>query len=111
MNLDPLNIGAILIAIIAALGTWATQRSAAKAAIVNDKAKAEAEAYSRAVKMDSDTIARQDVEIKELRDDRDSLRSRLKEVEKEYEEQHIELLQLRRRVRHLEKKEEDRDEQ
>ena len=111
MNLDPLNIGAICIAFIAALGTWATQRTSAKAAIVNEKAKAEAEAYSRAVKMDSDTIARQDKEILELREDNDSLRKRIRELEKDNGEQHLELIQLRRRVLHLEKKEEERNEQ
>lgn len=110
MNLDPLNIGAIMIAIIAALGTWASQRSSAKAAVLNEKAKAEAEAYSRAVKMDSDTIARQDKEIQELRDDNDSLRKRVRELEKDNNEQHAELLQLRRRVVYLEKKEEQRNE-
>lgn len=111
MSLDPLNIGAICIAVIAALGTWATQRTSARAAIVNEKAKAEAEAYSRAVKMDSETIARQDEEILELRERNDALRKRLKELEKEYEEQHLELIQLRRRVLYLERREEERHEQ
>jgi hypothetical protein len=109
MNLDPLNIGAILIAVIAALTSWATQRSSAKTAILNEKAKAEAEAYGRAVKMDSDTIARQDKEILELREDKDALTKRVRELEKDNGEQHTELIMLRRRVFILEKKEEQRE--
>lgn len=65
--MDAIDIGGILVAIIAALGAWAAQRSAAKAASAGSRLDAEKEAYERARKMDVETIQRQSAEILELR--------------------------------------------
>lgn len=104
MSVDPLNIGAILIALFSLLGSWATQRSSAKAALQNTRAAAEVEAYARAVKMDSETIQRQDAEILELRNERNADRKRIKELEDDNEGLHRECRHLRRRVILLEEK-------
>lgn len=79
MNL--LDIGSIIIAVIAALGAWASQRAAANASKVGSRMDAEKEAYERARKFDMDTIKRQDEEIKELRDELDRLKQRLQLIE------------------------------
>lgn len=102
--IDPLNVAGIIIALIAALGAWATHRSSAKATVVNAKAAAELEAYGRAVNMDRETIKQQDAEILELRQDRMADRRRIKELEKDNEELHEECMKLRRRVTFLEEK-------
>lgn len=79
--MNPLDIGGIVIAVIAALGAWASQRAAANASKVGTRLDAEKEAYERARKFDLDTIARQDEEIKELRDEVDRLKQRLALIE------------------------------
>lgn len=109
MPIDPLNFGAILIAVIAALGTWASHRQSSKAAIVNEKAKAEVEAYNRARAMDLRTMELQDAEFHELRDKHETLKKRVGEVELRNEELEVENSRLRRRIAALERKQEDRD--
>lgn len=69
-------IASILVASVAAISAYASQRSASKASTVNvqteTSASMEREAYVRARAFDTETIRRQDEEIAELRQaDRD----------------------------------------
>lgn len=96
-------------ALIAALTSWASQRSAAKAAKFNadaskatEKEKLEAESYNRARTMDLKTIERQDQEIEELKEDLADLKKELVEVRVDNQRLHQENLALRRRVTVLE---------
>jgi uncharacterized membrane protein YccC len=79
-----LDLGAIIVATIAALGAWAAQHAAAAASrantLVSTKLDAEKEAYQRARTLDVQTIERQDREIKELREENQRLRDELKLV-------------------------------
>lgn len=92
MDLSLIDLGGALVAIIAGLGAWAAQRSAAKASktntTVSGRLEAEREAYERARSFDTQTIERQDAELTRLRDANESLRRELETVKK--------------RVRHLE---------
>ena len=67
----------ILVAVIAALSAYASQRAAAKATTLNtsttSRVDMEKEAYDRARKFDIETIERQDAEIAELRADKAAL--------------------------------------
>lgn len=109
MNIDPLNIGAIFIAVIAALGTWASHRSSAKASVLNTRAAAEVEAYNRAREMDLRTIKLQDEEFDELREKHAALKKRVGELENENEQLHLENARFRRRIVALERKSEEHD--
>lgn len=111
MNIDPLNIGAILIAVLTALGSWASHRSSAKASIINAKAAAEVEAYDRAKRFLVDTIDRQDEEFGELREKHSALKKRVGELEKENDELQAENAKFRRRIAALERKTEEHNEQ
>jgi hypothetical protein len=75
--LDPINVGSILVAVIATFGGWASARSAAKTTRLTAKETAELEAYNRAHKMDLETIDRQDKELIELQNKYDNLKKRL----------------------------------
>lgn len=70
--MDLTNVASILVALIAAFGAWAAQKSAAKAnktnTQVSGRLEAEREAYERARAFDLRTIERQDQELRELRD-------------------------------------------
>lgn len=70
--MDLINLGAVLTAIIAAVGAWAAQRSASKANILNTEVsgrlEAEEDAFVRARAFDIQTIERQDRELRELRE-------------------------------------------
>lgn len=72
------EIASILVAVVAALGAWAAQRTASKTAKINTQVsgrlEAERGAYERARKFDTETIKRQDEEIKQLRELNDELR-------------------------------------
>lgn len=66
-------LGGSAVAAIGIVSSWLAGRSARKAAqfsadasTANERTKAETEAYNRARKMDIETIARQDIEIKKL---------------------------------------------
>jgi predicted RNase H-like nuclease (RuvC/YqgF family) len=68
-------LGGSAVATIGIVSSWLAGRSARKAAqfsadasTANERTKAETEAYSRARKMDIETIARQEIEIKKLSD-------------------------------------------
>jgi predicted RNase H-like nuclease (RuvC/YqgF family) len=82
--MDWSNVGAITVAIIAALGAWAAQRAAANASrantLVSTKLDAEKEAYQRARTFDTETIERQNTEISRLREENQLLREELSAV-------------------------------
>lgn len=67
------GIVSIIVAAVAALSAYASQRAAARASIVNTNTLTQADAlkesYERARKFDTETIERQDREIDELRRD------------------------------------------
>jgi TolA-binding protein len=94
---DTVNISGIIVALIGIISAWLAARAAQKAAkssadasMSNERVKAETEAYQRARKMDTDTIARQDEELKELREEIASVRTKNRELERQNE-----LLRLR----------------
>lgn len=107
MNIDPLNIGAILIAVLTALGSWASHRSSAKASVINAKAAAEVDAYNRARDMLLGTIKLQDEEFTELNAKHAALKKRVGELEKENDDLHADNAKFRRRIAALERKQED----
>lgn len=80
--MDASNAASIVVAIVAALAAWAAQRSAAKASMTNtnttSRTDMEKEAYDRARAFDTETIKRQDEEIKELRSDNERLHREVK---------------------------------
>lgn len=86
MNLDPINISSILVAVIAALGAWAAQRSAAKANRLNSQVsvrlQSEQEAYERARAFDIQTIDRQTDQIRLLQQANDILTNELNNVKR-----------------------------
>lgn len=94
--MDPASIGAVIVALIAALGAWASARSNSRAAMVNARAQAEVEAYSRARAMDDRTIKRQDEEIEEIKQNYDELNIRFKQISRDNELLHAENVALRR---------------
>jgi hypothetical protein len=73
-----IQVGTIAVAIIAAFGAWLSQRAAAKATnsnlLVSGKLDAERDAYNRARVFDLQTIERQNVDLKELREENKNLR-------------------------------------
>lgn len=77
MEMDSLQ--ALFVAIVSALGAYAAARAAHKASIrntdSNNRVEMEKEAYQRARKLDTDTIARQDAEMAELRAENKQLRA------------------------------------
>lgn len=82
--MDPVNIASIVITLITVIGGGLAQRAANRAA----KKSPEGEAYERARKFDTDTIDRQDAELKELRE-------KVKSLETQNEAQHQEMQQLK----------------
>lgn len=84
MQMGILDVGGIVIALIAAFGAWAAHRSAGKASVANTtvsgKLQAEQEAYERARAFDVATIERQDKELKFLREENKRLHEELAEV-------------------------------
>lgn len=81
--MDPVNIASVLVALIAALAAYASQRAAAKASTTNSRTDMEREAYERARKFDTDTIERQDAEIAELRAEIQQLRAEIDQLRNE----------------------------
>lgn len=81
----PTEVITISVAVIAAGGAWAAQRSAARASMVNtsvtSRLEAEKEAYERARAFDIQTIERQQQEIKDLREQIVAMRERLARLE------------------------------
>lgn len=100
------NVVSILVAILAAAAAYASQRSAAKASVINTQTVSavdrEKEAYERARAFDTETILRQDKEIEELRArvlvaeaEAKAARVEAAAAKKESEEVRIENLKLR----------------
>lgn len=115
--MDPVNIATVLVAVVAALGAWASARAASRAQKYNAdatvktaKETAELEAYNRARQMDLQTIKRQDEEFDELRARHDILKARVAELEKDNETLHKENARMRRQLAALEEKKETSDE-
>jgi DNA repair exonuclease SbcCD ATPase subunit len=84
--MSPLDWAAIVVAAIAAFGSVAAQRSAAKASkfntMVSGRLEAEREAYERARAFDVETIDRQDAELMRLREENSRLRTELASVKR-----------------------------
>jgi flagellar motility protein MotE (MotC chaperone) len=79
-----IDIGTIIVAVVAALGAWAAQRSAANASKVNvetsGRLDAEKGAYERARIFDLETIDRQNEELGRLREENEHLKEELAAV-------------------------------
>jgi TolA-binding protein len=104
MSMDAVNVASVIVAAIAALSAYASQRNASRASTINTQATSrvdmEKEAYERARQFDTDTIERQDKEIQELRQEIAVLKA---EHRKELEEFREENRRLRLRVVRLER--------
>lgn len=117
------NWAVMAVAVIGLIGAWLSARSAraaaaysASASIANQKAEAETEAYSRARKMDVETIQRQDAEIAELTEENRELRRKLNKLEydhyrlqQSFREQQDEIHALKRHVARLTEDKDKRD--
>lgn len=83
--MDWANVVSIAVAVLAAGAAYASQRSAAKASVLNTQTVTavdrEKEAYERARAFDTETIRRQDEELQELRDDNRTLHERITTAE------------------------------
>jgi FtsZ-binding cell division protein ZapB len=79
--MDAASIITIAVAVIAAGSAYASQRAAARASVMNtsttSRVDMEKEAYERARAFDTETIARQDAEIEELRADNRDLHEKV----------------------------------
>lgn len=84
--MDAVNVASIIVAIIAALSAYASQRSAERATATNanvtSRVEMEKEAYERARSYDTETIRRQDEELDELREDNKKLRAEVEALRK-----------------------------
>lgn len=91
-------ISGIIVSIIAALGGWLAARAAANATVKNvstsSRVEMEKEAYERARKLDTDTIARQDEELEELRTNQRAINEDVKLVNRENERLHRENIHI-----------------
>ena len=114
---DVVSLG---VAMIAAVGMYASHRSSARASTISSetmaKLDAEKEAYNRAREHDVETIQMQKEEIKELRADNRDLhekigvaRAEAREARREAREAHAEADRLRSRVALLERHQPDDD--
>lgn len=92
----------VIVAAISLISAVLAGRSAANASKYSTRTQAETEAYNRARKMDTETIERQDAEIKKLR-------KKIEELEEDAEMLHGENKLLRERVGRLEAKQGDPD--
>lgn len=106
--MDAINIISLAIpSAIAALGAWAASRASAKAAAKNSqttsRTEMEKEAYDRARKYDTETIARQDAEIAEVREQNQFLNNDIKLLTSENRELREEVAMLRRRLVRIER--------
>ncbi len=101
--MDASNIATIVISLIASITAVATNRSANKATRANaeleSKTTIEADAYNRARKFDTDTIARQGEEIRELRETNEKQEEEIRTSKVRFEE---EIEKLRKRIKDLE---------
>lgn len=100
------NLATIIVALVGFLGMYITHRISAKASTQNARTVAEVEAFARAVKMDRDTIKRQDEELEDLTKQLKDIRNerRVWIIESAAKDQKIEALvrqnvQLRKELR------------
>lgn len=104
--MDLIDLGAVLVAIIAAFGAWASQRSAAKASkfqtTFSSRMEAERGAYERARAFDTETILRQDTEIGILREANAAQDEEIQRLRDQNERLRRELAVVKRRVTRLE---------
>jgi predicted RNase H-like nuclease (RuvC/YqgF family) len=103
------DVAAIMVGIISvasAIFSGRAARSAAKlsanASVMNSRTQAETEAYQRARAMDIETIERRDKEIKEIRENSERLREKVRRLIQDNQKLHEENERLRRRVTRLE---------
>lgn len=93
------SLQALFVALVSALGAYSAARAANKASVrntdSNNRVEMEKEAYERARKLDTDTIARQDAEMEELRVENKRLREDNRAL-------HEEILTLKDRLTKLE---------
>lgn len=93
--MDTSNIVTLVISLIASVTAVATNKAANKAATRNTEVESrttiEADAYTRARKFDTDTIARQDGELKELRETNEKQEEEIKNLRKRVEDLENEL--------------------
>lgn len=68
MGLDTGDVTSIIVVLVTVIGGYLANRASSKAQIITSRTTAEEEAFVRARKFDTDTIARQDAEIEELRE-------------------------------------------
>lgn len=98
--MDSGSIAAIIVAVIALVSGFASQRSASKASTSNvtleTRVDMERDAYLRARKLDTESISRLESENIELRKDEDESKKKQDELEKKLEE-------AKRRIDDLEK--------
>lgn len=101
--MDGGSIVSLLVAVVAALAAILSQRSISKASTANvnssSRVEMEKEAYDRARAYDTETISRQDTEIKELRADHELCNQKIDALKEKYE---AEIDVLRRRIARLE---------
>lgn len=99
MGVDPGTIIAAVISLIAAGSAYASQRASSKASTLNTQTTSrvdmEKDAYNRALVYDTDTIDRQDKEIKEVRDENRIVTESVKVLGKENERLREENISLR----------------
>ena len=99
--MEPGSWAAIFIAPIAAIGSWLSHKASSNASIKTSdntsRVEMEKEAYERARKLDTDTIARQDTEMAELRTENQQLRN-------DNEALHAEVRELKGRINRLEQR-------
>ena len=107
--MDGANWAAIAVALISIISAYLSGRAANKAAqsssnasMINERTKAETEAYNRARKMDIETIQRQDAEIEEIREENRNFREEIRALRRDNERLHEDNDRLRRRVTSLE---------
>lgn len=124
--MEAINWAGIAVAVIGIVTAWLSGRAArlaakhsADASVSNARTLAETEAYSRARKMDTETIEHQEEEIKELRAENRELWARVRDLEKDNRDLHtsqnnvryenhlqaLEIEKLRTKVAQLEAKE------
>lgn len=102
--MEVVNVATILVAVIAAAGAWASQRSASKANLQNTvttgRVDMEKEAYDRARAFDTETISRQNSEIAELRTDHEACAKTIRSLEEEIRTLRMRINKLERNLDH-----------
>jgi predicted RNase H-like nuclease (RuvC/YqgF family) len=100
MSVDAGDIVSVVVAVVAGLFAWASQRSASSASKTNTATVTavdrEKEAYERARAFDTETIRRQDEELAELREDNRKLHDRVTAAEGEAREARAEAAEAKR---------------